>query len=467
MAWTASALSFMLNDLSKTIVFTGSQIPLAELRPSWVGDTYGAERLRFELLGFSGSAALLAIAAVEARRLRVRRPSPTHFEWLPLLCFLLVGLQALQLVGEYAEKLYDYECYERAARAIRNGRNPYAHPTFRYLYPPLLAQSLAALFHALRSAYAALGIEARPAQLWDVVFYLYQSAQVGLVVASYLLSARFARTLGLAAPVAAALCAALLLVDSPLLRTLRWSQVNLAILVCVVAATLLRARAPVAAGLLLALGIHLKLQPAILLLPWGLTQQWRALAGCGAGVLFIALLQTSGGSDWTLWQQFYQFAFQFPQGAHYRDNGLHSLVYNTLSLARTLPVRAGLALSIEWVWRALALAAAAWMLWRGWQRESARERLSDAFRHGGHAADALALILLAAPLVWEHHYVLAIPLFLYAAAGWGRTHPVPLGSAAVLCFAIPTFDVFPWSYHRLAGLLWLLWRTRSPEGLRR
>ncbi len=32
MAYTASALSFMLEDLSKPVIVTGSQIPLAELR---------------------------------------------------------------------------------------------------------------------------------------------------------------------------------------------------------------------------------------------------------------------------------------------------------------------------------------------------------------------------------------------------------------------------------------------------
>ena len=76
---------------------------------------------------------------------------------------------------------------------------------------------------------------------------------------------------------------------------------------------------------------------------------------------------------------------------------------------------------------------------------------------------ALAWVLLAAPVVWEHHYVLAIPLLLWAAAGWGRRHAVALGAAALLCFAVPTFDVFPWSYHRLVGLAWILWLPRDPN----
>lgn len=42
MAYTASVLSFMLENLSKTVVLTGSQIPIAELRNDAVDNLLGA-----------------------------------------------------------------------------------------------------------------------------------------------------------------------------------------------------------------------------------------------------------------------------------------------------------------------------------------------------------------------------------------------------------------------------------------
>ena len=42
MAYTASALSFMLQNLGKSVVITGSQVPLAQLRTDAIGNFIGA-----------------------------------------------------------------------------------------------------------------------------------------------------------------------------------------------------------------------------------------------------------------------------------------------------------------------------------------------------------------------------------------------------------------------------------------
>jgi 60kDa lysophospholipase len=42
MAYTSSALSFMLENLNKTVVITGSQIPITELRNDAVDNLLGA-----------------------------------------------------------------------------------------------------------------------------------------------------------------------------------------------------------------------------------------------------------------------------------------------------------------------------------------------------------------------------------------------------------------------------------------
>jgi hypothetical protein len=78
------------------------------------------------------------------------------------------------------------------------------------------------------------------------------------------------------------------------------------------------------------------------------------------------------------------------------------------------------------------------------------------YRFSGHVVDSVALMLLLSPMVWEHHYVLALPLAVWAVATQGSSRPWPIGLALVLMFAVPTFDVFPLSYHRIAGLLMLV-----------
>ena len=78
--------------------------------------------------------------------------------------------------------------------------------------------------------------------------------------------------------------------------------------------------------------------------------------------------------------------------------------------------------------------------------------------------DAVALTLLISPLVWENHYVLAVPLALWAVATRWRDRPWQIGIGVFLMFALPTFDVFPLSYHRIVGLLMLLQLT-SPKAL--
>ncbi len=79
--------------------------------------------------------------------------------------------------------------------------------------------------------------------------------------------------------------------------------------------------------------------------------------------------------------------------------------------------------------------------------------------------DALVAIgLLISPSVWEHHYVLAIPIAIWAVATQGYDRPWQVSIGTFLIFCLPTFDVFPFSFHRITGLLMLLDAT-SPQRL--
>src|SRR5262249_59014932 len=95
-----------------------------------------------------------------------------------------------------------------------------------YLYPPLTAQLFAEAYRAVGLAGRWLGLAPGPDAVWDAVFYLYQCAQLILILLAYRLCVCFAEGVGIAAPAAHWLVAALLLFDHPLFRTLRHGQIN-------------------------------------------------------------------------------------------------------------------------------------------------------------------------------------------------------------------------------------------------
>lgn len=434
-------------------------IALAPFELRVVGLTYPPERRVFELLACTGTLALFAVGALELQRLRGSPPRAL----VPLLAFLAVVFSTLAIVTEFAEPLYDWRCYEAAAQAIRAGDNPWTNRELVYLYPPLLAQALALAYAALAHLSVWLGLDASPPALWRSVFYLFQAAQPLLAALAFLLAWRLARDAGGSALAAALLAASLLLVDNPLLRTLRWSQINLWVLDLALLAILLRERAPLGAGLALALGAHLKLYPLVLLAPWLATRQWRAAAGAAFGLVALALLETRGGTDWSPWREFIAFAPSFPRGTFFRDDSLHSVALSLLRMPERVTRFAIDPWAIEALVATATAAVAALFAWRFLRRERAARSGPEAarFRQIGHAADALAFTLIAAPTVWEHHYVLAIPIAVWAAVGFGAARPIATAAALVAIFAPPVFDVWPFGYHRLAGLVLLLWVTRD------
>ena len=461
--------------LYAAIVTAAAAVPLVlwPFDSALIGDTYGRAYRPFELLGLTGSVAILLIAGLELRTRRRR----TLADVLPVVLPVLVAFVFLGLVVEYSRKSWDYRCYEGAAKALVAGSDPYEGTA--YLYPPLLAQLLAGAYQLTAWIQAAVGRAGAgaPDSTWFVVFYLYQCLQLLVVNLVFLLLYRFARRLEIDRPQALVLVAALVLCNHPLLRTLRHNQINLYLVGLILLATLTMGSRPFLGGLLVALGAHLKLYPALVALPMLIVRGWTALLGVVAGVAGIVLLQTRLGTDFSLWERFRALAGSFPRSRTFRDNSLESVVSNVtrfglqtagITEVRVQSIASALAL-------ATSLAVLVWFAARFLRRESAYRRLERraaepahgwdvAFhRFSGHVVDCVALMLLLSPMVWEHHYVLALPLAVWAVATRGSSRPWSIGFALVLMFAVPTFDVFPLSYHRIAGLLMLVALTPPRE----
>jgi hypothetical protein len=66
-------------------------------------------------------------------------------------------------------------------------------------------------------------------------------------------------------------------------------------------------------------------------------------------------------------------------------------------------------------------------------------------------------MVLASPLVWEHHPVfVALPFLVITRRLQAPGEWAVFSFAYLLVFLLPTFDFYPWSFGRLAGLLALL-----------
>jgi hypothetical protein len=424
-------------------------LALAEWAPPFVGMSYGVRSLPFELLGLTGGAAIFGAGVVAWRR----HAGHGLRAWVAAAAPLLLALHFLVLTSEYAERRFDYDCYEYAGRALLAGQNPYQVGLI-YLYPPLTARAMAGAWTGVEALSGLLGWSTARDDVWDRVFYLYQCAQLALVVAAYFLLLQLARRLGLLEAWAPALVAGLLVFDVAVFRTLRHGQVNLWVLDLALCTLLFARRAPWLAGLALALAGHIKLYPLLLFLPLVLTRQWRALAWGTGGLAVIALGLADFGRSFTLWSWYLEFMRQdFPGEIAIRNTSWHAIFWNATHLLAGAPRAVG-ALAA-----AATVASGLWYLARAWLRErgaTAKDAASVDLRLAYHGADALAFALLVSPSVWEHHYVMALPLALCAVALRGRARAglVALGVFGML--GMPTFDLYPLSLHRLAGLLLLL-----------
>ncbi len=459
-------------------------VPLAiwQVGGAWVSNTYGKTYEPFELLGFTSSAAVLGGAAWELRRRR-GRPWP---EQLPVLLLLLVDLCYITLISEHSIKMWDWGCYEGAARALNEGVNPYVGSC--YYYPPFTAQVLAVIYRVLKRICELLGLETSRLFVWNLVFYFYQCGQLLMVHLAFVLCYRWARALGVERAASAIAVAVLLVCNNALFRTLWYNQVNLWVLNLVLAAVLWMSRWPVVSGLAVALAGHIKLYPLILLGPWTLMRRekgrrhtWWAVAACLAGAGIIVLVQTKLGRDWLIWQQYLAAPFSDPKIVYFRNNSLYSVIYNTLRMAGVDVAISRADDALRWaatlgmfIWFGLrfleregwkGIGCRVWgMIVRGPKTSSLNPTPYSPCLIYGHSADALALALLVSPSAWEHHFVFALPLILWAIAAAlppSRSQTLysrllPIGLAAALMLATPTFDLFPFSYGRIAGLLLLL-----------
>lgn len=355
------------------------------------------------------------------------------FTWAGFFLIALVYANFLRERTEYG----DVEFYIDAAFKLASGQ---PLPT-EYFYPPLWATLLAWL--------VPLGK--------DSIFFVVWLLNLLSLFAFYFLLAYTLQLYGFSECFAALVTTGFMLVNAPILRTMIYMQVNLHVMNVVLLSLLLYRRFPAFSALMMAIAVHLKASPAVLVLAFLLEWNWRWLVWAALSFLVVGAI---------------------PLVAHGTGPYL-DFIHNTLGLAAVHALNfressfdgffTALAefLNLSPVFVSIGVYAAKALLFVGTMLVMRKNIQGETFFSGegtrlyNAIPSLLILMLMASPIVWVHHGVFVGLSFLVLLKKLDKPSAWALfGFAYFFEFLLPTFDFFPWSYGRLVApllCLWLMW----------
>jgi hypothetical protein len=353
--------------------------------------------------------------------------------------FFLIAFLYLNVLRERV-RYGDIDYYTQAAFALVK-RNPLPDT---YFYPPLWATLLSFL--------TPLGENG--------ILLIAWIANVLSLLLFYLLLQRVLELYQFSAAAAALASALFILVNMPVLRTFMYVQVNFHVMNFILLSILFYRDRVFLSAFMLALAVHFKASPAVLVLAFLLELNWKWLVGFAASMLLIALPTVVLYG----FRPFLDFINNFlfissPHALSLHDSSFDSAIGMALSY-----FRADAALVRLLVLLAKGLTAIAVIFLcirsRGFvSEEDHKPRLFDSI------IPLFVGMTLLSPLVWEHHAIfLTLPSLLLLKKLESSTEWILYGTVYLLVFLTPTFDYFPWSYGRLLGiliLLGLLWIVRD------
>jgi len=279
------------------------------------------------------------------------------------------------------------------------------------------------------------------------------------VIAFYFLLQRVLVHYGFSVRLSALVTTLFMLVNTPILRTLLYGQVNLHVMNAIFLSLLLYRRYPFISALMMALAVHLKTSPLILVLAFLLERDWRWLVWFALGnLLVISITLAADGITPFLDIPRNAVLMEAPRSAIFHDNSFDSFFgfpSEVFAISKTL-VR-GLVYAAKGL-LGISTLLVIYRLVRSQAFFSGKER-------GAKMSNAilplLILMTMASPLVWVHHGVfLALSFLVLIKRLDSPSQWLWFGSAYLLEFVFPTFDFYPWSYGRLFApliCLWLMW----------
>lgn len=354
--------------------------------------------------------------------------------------FFLVMFVYLQILRERF-RYGDYHYYLEAATALANGQ-PLPDT---YLYLPLWA--------ALLQFIVPLGDQGVMIVLWLV--------NIAALAAFYFLLVKVLELYIFPHHLSILITILFLLINTPLMRTLGFIQVNLITLDLILFSILAYQKNNFASALALALAVHLKTSPAVIVLAFLLEFNWRWTFWFGLSFFGIGLFPVAMHSV----DIYLQFVNNTIALAQIPDTNFHDTSFD--SFLRFLNPFFGIQIETT---RLMALGAKVLLL-IATLYTMAQNVLNRSFSKQNRLLNAAPVLFvfmtLGSPIVWDHHGMFVTLSFLLMLKRiQSPTHWMIFLSAYFLEFMLPSFDFFPWSYGRLIApmiVLWLMFVTRKNE----
>ncbi|NOH01675.1 MAG: DUF2029 domain-containing protein [Chloroflexi bacterium] len=359
--------------------------------------------------------------------------------WLTAGYFLVtfVYLQILRERFRYG----DYHYYLEAATALAN-RQPLPDT---YLYLPLWATLIRFI--------VPLGDQGVMIVLWLV--------NVIALSAFYFLLVQVLQRYDFPHRLSVVITLLFLLVNTPLMRTLGFIQVNLLVMDLILLSLLAIPKNTFLSALALALAVHLKTSPVVIVLAFLLEFNWRWLAWFAAAFLVIGLFPVAVNGV----EPYFQYVNNAVLLTQIPDTNFHDTSFD--SFLRFLNPFFGIQIQQT---RIMALAAKVLLLIAALFTMTQNVRAQSFSKENRllNAAPALFIFMtLGSPIVWDHHGMfVALPFLLLLKRIHSPTHWMIFLAAYFLEFVLPSFDFFPWSYGRLFApliVLWLMYVTRNND----
>ncbi len=359
--------------------------------------------------------------------------------WLAFV--VLAGLYT-NVVRE-REHFGDFFDYVGAANQLIRGEPLHA----RYLYPPLLATLLAPLVKYGDSA----------------IFLACIAANLISVLMLFDLLRRCLGRYGFSSIAAIVLSFAALAANVAMLRTLFYVQTNLHVTNLMLLSLLCYPQQRWASALSLALGAHIKTSPLALVLPFVLNRDWKWLAWFALFLFgFVGFTSyLNGFHRYGEWLDNVSNIYR-ANGLSLRESSLDSLVRVTLFFLHE-PLE--LSHKPVLVMRVLLFVLSMWLCWAAIRRGTFSGMSVGAgtvAKSEARVLDSYPILLLfltsVSPLVWEHHPVVFVLGMLVLLKPLDREGDAILWLLAwFLCFLVPTFDLYPWSFRIALGVGFAYW----------
>ena len=360
--------------------------------------------------------------------------------------FFLMAFIYLNILSERF-RYGDYTYYfEAAADLLKHKPLPDT-----YLYPPLWATLLQFIVPFGQDNFLLI--------LWIANFLS--------LLLFYILLYRVLEHYGFSTRFAAIATTLFVLVNTPLFRTLFYVQVNIYTLNLVFLSLLLYPKRSFLSALALALAVHLKSSPIVLVLAFLLELDWRWLGWFALSMILVAMFTVAIDGIYPF-LDFFKTALSLSASI---STNFHETSFDSFfrSILPFLHLNLIWARVLAYASKALLLAASLFVTIQCVSHEVFFNGKGKSARLANALPPLFILMTLASPIVWEHHGIFVALSFLLLLKRLETPDEwMWFGFAYFLEFLLPTFDFLPWSYGRLFApliILWLMWKATKKQNL--